>query len=55
MFQSVGVNSHQNESSLQATAFLLCGFLVMFGSMSLIVLDWIHQASAGSDAHADGH
>lgn len=38
---------------LQATAFLLLGFLVMIGSMSLIILDWIHNAMA--EAPADGH
>ncbi|KAM9845619.1 sodium-coupled neutral amino acid symporter 2 [Aulostomus maculatus] len=38
-----------------ATAFLLCGFVVMIGSMSLIILDWIHNASNSSDGHPDGH
>lgn len=33
--------------ALQATAFLLCGFVVMSGSMTLIILDWIHNATAG--------
>lgn len=40
---------------LQATLFLICGFMVMIGSMSLIILDWIHNATASTDAHADGH
>lgn len=44
-----------NHSPLQATAFLLCGFLVMIGSMTLIVLDWVHNATASPDKHADGH
>lgn len=39
----------------QATAFLLLGFVVMIGSMSLIILDWIHNATAGAEAHGDGH
>uniref|UniRef100_A0A8B9JBE9 Sodium-coupled neutral amino acid symporter 2 n=1 Tax=Astyanax mexicanus TaxID=7994 RepID=A0A8B9JBE9_ASTMX len=37
-----------------ACVFLASGFLVMFGSMTLIVLDWIHNAGA-SEAHGDGH
>ncbi|XP_074554170.1 sodium-coupled neutral amino acid symporter 2 [Halichoeres trimaculatus] len=47
--------SMKSVQKIGATAFLLCGFVVMIGSMSLIVLDWIHNATAGSDAHADGH
>uniref|UniRef100_A0A672ZP54 Sodium-coupled neutral amino acid symporter 2 n=1 Tax=Sphaeramia orbicularis TaxID=375764 RepID=A0A672ZP54_9TELE len=37
--------SMKSVQKIGATAFLLCGFLVMIGSMSLIVLDWIHNAS----------
>ncbi|XP_068442359.1 sodium-coupled neutral amino acid symporter 2 [Clinocottus analis] len=38
-----------------ATCFLLLGFFVMIGSMTLIVLDWIHNAMASPDAQPDGH
>ncbi|KAI7792057.1 sodium-coupled neutral amino acid symporter 2 [Triplophysa rosa] len=37
-----------------ATLFLIMGFLVMIGSMTLIILDWIHNAGA-SEKHGDGH
>uniref|UniRef100_A0A4W4EUS4 Sodium-coupled neutral amino acid symporter 2 n=1 Tax=Electrophorus electricus TaxID=8005 RepID=A0A4W4EUS4_ELEEL len=37
-----------------ACLFLASGFLVMFGCMSLIIMDWIHNA-VGSEAHGDGH
>ncbi|TNM91694.1 hypothetical protein fugu_020074 [Takifugu bimaculatus] len=47
--------SMKSVQKIGATAFLLCGFLVMSGSMTLIILDWIHNASAGPAAHADGH
>ncbi|XP_041636379.1 sodium-coupled neutral amino acid transporter 2 [Cheilinus undulatus] len=47
--------SMKSVQKIGATAFLLCGFLVMIGSMSLIILDWIHNASPSPDAHADGH
>lgn len=36
----------------QATAFLLCGFLVMFGSITLIILDWVNNSSGAPN---DGH
>ncbi|KAE8281630.1 Sodium-coupled neutral amino acid transporter 2 [Larimichthys crocea] len=47
--------SMKSVQKIGATAFLLCGFVVMVGSMSLIILDWIHNATASPDAHADGH
>ncbi|XP_068162554.1 sodium-coupled neutral amino acid symporter 2 isoform X2 [Antennarius striatus] len=47
--------SMKSVQKIGATAFLLCGFIVMIGSMTLIILDWIHNATAGSEAHADGH
>uniref|UniRef100_G3Q7D8 Sodium-coupled neutral amino acid symporter 2 n=1 Tax=Gasterosteus aculeatus aculeatus TaxID=481459 RepID=G3Q7D8_GASAC len=46
--------SMKSVQKIGATAFLLLGFFVMIGSMTLIVLDWIHNASASPDAHADG-
>ncbi|XP_070848150.1 sodium-coupled neutral amino acid symporter 2 [Chaetodon trifascialis] len=47
--------SMKSVQKIGATAFLLCGFVVMIGSMSLIILDWIHNATASPDAHGDGH
>ncbi|KAL6117055.1 slc38a2 [Pungitius sinensis] len=47
--------SMKSVQKIGATAFLLLGFFVMIGSMTLIVLDWINNASASPDAHADGH
>ncbi|XP_077957114.1 sodium-coupled neutral amino acid symporter 2 [Gasterosteus aculeatus] len=47
--------SMKSVQKIGATAFLLLGFFVMIGSMTLIVLDWIHNASASPVAHADGH
>uniref|UniRef100_A0A8C4EJ83 Sodium-coupled neutral amino acid symporter 2 n=1 Tax=Dicentrarchus labrax TaxID=13489 RepID=A0A8C4EJ83_DICLA len=44
--------SMKSVQKIGATAFLMCGFVVMIGSMSLIILDWIHNASASP---ADGH
>ncbi|XP_034019121.1 sodium-coupled neutral amino acid transporter 2 [Thalassophryne amazonica] len=38
-----------------AIAFFICGFLVMITSMSLIILDWYHDAVASPAAHKDGH
>ncbi|KAI3366942.1 hypothetical protein L3Q82_009586 [Scortum barcoo] len=46
--------SMKSIQKIGATAFLLCGFVVMIVSMILIVLDWINNASS-SNAHADGH
>ncbi|KAJ8405333.1 hypothetical protein AAFF_G00323240 [Aldrovandia affinis] len=34
-----------------ATIFLCSGFVVMTGSMSLIILDWIYNASSAGDGH----
>ncbi|XP_031162325.1 sodium-coupled neutral amino acid transporter 2 [Sander lucioperca] len=47
--------SMKSVQKIGATAFLLCGFVVMIGSMSLIMLDWIHNASSSPDAHGNGH
>ncbi|KAL7371358.1 hypothetical protein ABVT39_025445 [Epinephelus coioides] len=47
--------SMKSMQKIGATAFLLLGFLVMIGSMSLIILDWIHNTSASPDTHPDGH
>ncbi|XP_029317882.1 sodium-coupled neutral amino acid symporter 2 [Cottoperca gobio] len=47
--------SMKSMQKIGATAFLILGFVVMIGSMSLIVLDWIHNATASRDAHGDGH
>uniref|UniRef100_A0A7N8XE29 Sodium-coupled neutral amino acid symporter 2 n=1 Tax=Mastacembelus armatus TaxID=205130 RepID=A0A7N8XE29_9TELE len=35
--------SMKSVQKIGATAFLLCGILVMCGSMTLIILDWIHS------------
>ncbi|XP_027019699.1 sodium-coupled neutral amino acid transporter 2-like [Tachysurus fulvidraco] len=37
-----------------AILFLCSGFIVMFGSMSLIIMDWVHNAGA-SESQGDGH
>ncbi|XP_028426748.1 sodium-coupled neutral amino acid symporter 2 isoform X1 [Perca flavescens] len=47
--------SMKSVQKIGATAFLLCGFVVMIGSMSLIILDWIHNASSSPDTHGKGH
>ncbi|XP_078138338.1 sodium-coupled neutral amino acid symporter 2 isoform X2 [Centroberyx gerrardi] len=47
--------SMKSVQKIGATIFLICGFIVMIGSMSLIILDWIHNATAKQDSHADGH
>ncbi|XP_077357532.1 sodium-coupled neutral amino acid symporter 2 [Festucalex cinctus] len=44
--------SMKSVQKIGATAFLLCGFVVMIGSMSLIILDWVHNAN---EEHPDGH
>ncbi|XP_019747375.1 sodium-coupled neutral amino acid symporter 2 [Hippocampus comes] len=44
--------SMKSMQKIGATAFLLCGFVVMIGSMSLIILDWVRNASAENH---DGH
>ncbi|XP_067110936.1 sodium-coupled neutral amino acid symporter 2 [Osmerus mordax] len=46
--------SMKSVQKIGATIFLCSGFFVMIGSMTLIILDWIHNASAPS-SHADGH
>ncbi|KAI4901741.1 hypothetical protein NFI96_010968 [Prochilodus magdalenae] len=46
--------SMMSVQKIGATVFLASGFLVMFGSMTLIILDWIHNAG-GSEAHDKGH
>ncbi|XP_070709606.1 sodium-coupled neutral amino acid symporter 2 [Pempheris klunzingeri] len=43
--------SMKSVQKIGASAFLVCGILVMTGSMSLIILDWIHNASTSSDGH----
>ncbi|XP_022605407.1 sodium-coupled neutral amino acid transporter 2 [Seriola dumerili] len=47
--------SMRSVQKIGATAFLLCGLVVMIGSMSLIIMDWIHNATASPDAHPNGH
>ncbi|KAF4080987.1 hypothetical protein AMELA_G00155640 [Ameiurus melas] len=34
-----------------AILFLVSGFVVMFGCMSLIILDWVHNATGQGDGH----
>ncbi|KAM7366898.1 hypothetical protein PAMP_014835 [Pampus punctatissimus] len=41
--------SMKSVQKIGATAFLICGFIVMIGSMSLIILDWFTKEQA------DGH
>uniref|UniRef100_A0A665V3L3 Sodium-coupled neutral amino acid symporter 2 n=1 Tax=Echeneis naucrates TaxID=173247 RepID=A0A665V3L3_ECHNA len=38
-----------------ATAFLLCGLVVMVGSMTLIMMDWLQNTTASPEAPANGH
>ncbi|XP_056133848.1 sodium-coupled neutral amino acid symporter 2 isoform X2 [Lampris incognitus] len=47
--------SMKSVQKIGATIFLICGFLVMIGSMSLIVLDWVHNFGAVQSSPADGH
>lgn len=48
--------SMKSVQKIGAAAFLLCGLMVMIGSMTLIIMDWIHNASkASSGAHDNGH
>lgn len=42
--------SMKSVQKIGATIFLICGIFVMFGSMTLIVLDWIHNASTAAAA-----
>ncbi|XP_061663358.1 sodium-coupled neutral amino acid symporter 2 [Syngnathoides biaculeatus] len=44
--------SMKSVQKIGATAFLLCGFVVMIGSMSLIIVNWVHNAT---EEHPDGH
>ncbi|XP_072528558.1 sodium-coupled neutral amino acid symporter 2 [Salminus brasiliensis] len=46
--------SMMSVQKIGACVFLASGFLVMIGSMTLIILDWIHNASV-SEAHGNGH
>ncbi|KAL7867591.1 hypothetical protein SRHO_G00089750 [Serrasalmus rhombeus] len=46
--------SMMSVQKIGAAVFLASGFIVMFGSMTLIILDWIHNA-AGSKDHDKGH
>ncbi len=39
------------EFYLQATIFLVVGIFFMIGSLSLIVLDWIHNPPGSKGAH----
>lgn len=39
---------------LQAVLFLVSGFIVMIGSMSLIILDWTHDGGA-TQGKDNGH
>uniref|UniRef100_A0A672H9J1 Sodium-coupled neutral amino acid symporter 2 n=1 Tax=Salarias fasciatus TaxID=181472 RepID=A0A672H9J1_SALFA len=43
----------QSMQKLGAAAFLVLGFLVMIGCMSLIIVDWVHQFS--NNKKSDGH
>ncbi|KAG5845433.1 sodium-coupled neutral amino acid transporter 2 [Anguilla anguilla] len=43
--------SIKSVQKIGATIFLCSGILVMISSMSLIILDWIHNASASGNGH----
>ncbi|KAJ8381207.1 hypothetical protein SKAU_G00019850 [Synaphobranchus kaupii] len=43
--------SMKSVQKIGATIFLCSGILVMIGSMSLIILDWIHNTSARGNGH----
>lgn len=47
--------SMKSVQKIGATAFLILGIIMMIVSMTLIILDWIHNASSSSDAHSNGH
>ncbi|KAM3859239.1 sodium-coupled neutral amino acid symporter 2 [Diretmus argenteus] len=48
--------SMKSVQKIGATIFLISGFIVMIGSMTLIILDWIYNAtSTDSDSKLDGH
>ncbi|XP_063073394.1 sodium-coupled neutral amino acid symporter 2 isoform X2 [Engraulis encrasicolus] len=38
-----------------ASIFLVSGFIVMIGCMTLIIVDWIHTAGMEPEAHDNGH
>ncbi|NP_001038569.1 sodium-coupled neutral amino acid symporter 2 [Danio rerio] len=46
--------SMKSVQKIGATLFLIMGFLVMTGSMALIIMDWIHNALS-SEEHTGGH
>ncbi|XP_051976827.1 sodium-coupled neutral amino acid symporter 2-like [Xyrauchen texanus] len=46
--------SMKSVQKIGALLFLILGFIVMIGSMTLIVLDWIHNATA-SETHTNGN
>uniref|UniRef100_A0A668AUD0 Sodium-coupled neutral amino acid symporter 2 n=1 Tax=Myripristis murdjan TaxID=586833 RepID=A0A668AUD0_9TELE len=43
--------SMKSMQKIGATIFLICGFIVMVGSMTLIILDWIHNTDSKPDGH----
>ncbi|KAJ8262472.1 hypothetical protein GJAV_G00166850 [Gymnothorax javanicus] len=43
--------SMKSVQKIGATVFLCSGFFVMIGSMSLIILDWTHNAPTSGDGH----
>ncbi|CAL8242263.1 unnamed protein product [Merluccius merluccius] len=47
--------SMKSMQKIGATIFLICGILVMFSTLSLIILDWIHVANTGSDTSNGKH
>ncbi|XP_047430563.1 sodium-coupled neutral amino acid transporter 2-like isoform X1 [Mugil cephalus] len=47
--------SMKSVQKIGATLFLMCGILVMFGCMILIIMDWIHNASQSPVEEANGH
>ncbi|XP_051547482.1 sodium-coupled neutral amino acid symporter 2-like [Myxocyprinus asiaticus] len=46
--------SMKSMQKIGALSFLILGFVVMIGSMTLIILDWIHNIGA-SESHTNGH
>ncbi|XP_047430567.1 sodium-coupled neutral amino acid transporter 2-like [Mugil cephalus] len=47
--------SMKSVQKIGATLFLICGIVVMCGSMTLIIMDWIHNASKSPEEQANGH
>ncbi|KAJ0012485.1 hypothetical protein NQD34_016819 [Periophthalmus magnuspinnatus] len=43
--------SMKSMQKIGATAFLICGFLVMIGSMTLIILDWTTNSTDNHEGH----